>query len=198
MDLDSLKEQWQQHAQQEVPDALEVNVMTSIITRRAADLRRDVRRRLRREATYYLPMLAMAVAVLLSDVTVVRLGFAALLLIVLGGIAATLWFAQRRITETMLDRSVLDALTDLRAKIDAAARAYLAAYVVTFACSTALLAAIVWWRMGTGFGSAAAAIGLFASWWSYRSGQTYVERLFRRDRANLSDCLGQLNADLPS
>lgn len=198
MDLDTLKEQWQQHAEQELPDALEVNAMTAIITRRAADLRRDVRRRLRREATYYLPMLAMAAALLLSDVTVVRLEFAAGLLIVLGGIAATLWHAQRRITDTMLDRSVFDALTDLRLKIDAAARVYLAAYVVTFACSTILLAAIVWWRLGTRFGIAAMAIGLLAILWSYRSGQSYVERLFRRDRANLSDCLGQLNADLSS
>jgi hypothetical protein len=198
MDLDVLKDQWRQHAQEEMPVALEAHAVMTIITAKATDIRRSVRRRLRREATYYLPMLAITVTLFFQGITPIRLGFAAGLLLLLGGIAATLWLAQRRIAETMFDRSVRDALIDLRSKIDAAARAYLAAYVITFVCSAAVLAAMVWWRQGIGAALVATVvIGSLAIWWSYRSGQSYVERLFRRDRTNLSECLGQLNAEHP-
>jgi hypothetical protein len=194
MDFDTLNDHWRQHAQAELPAALEANALMTIITAKTGDIRRNVRRRLRREATYYLPMLAVTVMLFLEGITPIRLAFAGGLLILLGGTAATLWLAQRQIAETPLDRSVRDALMDLRSKIDAAARAYVGAYVLTFLCSAAVLASLVWWRRGMGFALVATvAAGLLASLWSYRSGQAYVERMFRRDRANLSDCLGQLN-----
>ena len=194
MDFDTLNDHWRQHAQAELPAALEANTVMTIITAKTGDIRRSVRRRLRREATYYLPMLAVAATLFLEGITPIRLAFAGGLLILLGGIAAMLWLAQRRIAETPLDRSVRDALMDLRSKIDAAARAYVGAYVVTFVCSAAVLAILVWWRQGMGLALVTTvAVGFLASLWSYRSGHAYVERMFRGDRANLSDCLGQLN-----
>jgi hypothetical protein len=194
MDFDTLNDHWRQHAQAELPAALEANALMTMITAKTGDIRRNVRRRLRREATYYLPMLAVTVTLFLEGITPIRLAFAGGLLILLGGIAATLWLAQRQIAEAPLDRSVRDALMDLRSKIDAAARAYVGAYVLTFLCSAAVLVSLVWWRRGMGFALVATvAAGLLASLWSYRSGRAYVERMFRRDRANLSDCLGQLN-----
>lgn len=194
MDFDTLNDHWRQRAQAELPAALEANTVMTIITAKTGDIRRSVRRRLRREATYYLPMLAVTVTLFLEGITPIRLAFAGGLLILLGGIAAMLWLAQRRIAETPLDRSVRDALMDLRAKIDVAARAYVGAYVVTFVCSAAVLAVLVWWRQGMGLALVATvAVGFLASLWSYRSGHAYVERMFRGDRANLSDCLGQLN-----
>jgi hypothetical protein len=196
MDLDVLKDQWRQHAQEEMPVALEANAVMSIITAKATDIRRTVRQRLRREATYYLPMVAITVTLFFEGITPIRLGVAGGLLLLLGGIAATLWLAQHRIADTMFDRSVRDALMDLRSKIDAAARAYLVGYVVTFVCSAAVLAAMVWWRQGLGVAFVATVvIGSLAVWWSYRSGQAYVERLFQRDRTNVSECLGQLDAE---
>ena len=194
MDFETLNDHWRQHAQTELPAALEANTVMTIITAKTGDIRRSVRQRLRREATYYLPMLAVTVTLFLEGITPVRLAFAGGLLILLGGIAATLWLAQRRIAQTPLDRSVRDALMDLRSKIDAAAHAYVGAYVLTFLCSSAVLASLVWWRRGMGVALVASvAVGLLAILWSYRSGQAYVERMFRSDRANLSDCLGQLN-----
>jgi hypothetical protein len=194
MDFDTLSGHWRQHAHAEVPAALEANALMTIITAKTGDIRRNVQRRLRREATYYLPMLAVTVTLFLEGITPIRLAFAGGLLILLGGTVATLWLAQRQIAETPLDRSVRDALMDLRSRIDAAGRAYVGAYVLTFLCSAAVLASLVWWRRGMGFALVATvAAGLLASLWSYRSGRAYVERMFRRDRANLSDCLGQLN-----
>ncbi len=194
MDFDTLNDHWRQHAQADLPAALEAKTVMTIITAKTGDIRRSVRRRLRREATYYLPMLAVTVTLFLEGITPIRVAFAGGLLILLGGIAAMLWLAQRRIAETPLDRSVRDALMDLRSKIDAAARAYVGAYVLTFLCSAAVLAGLVWWRQGMGLALVATVAGGFlASLWSYRSGHAYVERMFRGDRANLSDCLGQLN-----
>ena len=194
MDFDTLNDLWRQHAQADLPAALEAKTVMTIITAKTGDIRRSVRRRLRREATYYLPMLAVTVTLFLEGITPIRVAFAGGLLILLGGIAAMLWLAQRRIAETPLDRSVRDALMDLRSKIDAAARAYVGAYVLTFLCSAAVLAGLVWWRQGMGLALVATVAGGFlASLWSYRSGHAYVERMFRGDRANLSDCLGQLN-----
>lgn len=195
MDLDILKEQWQQHAREETPVALEATAIMTIIARKAADIRQDVRRRLRREATYYLPTLAVTVTLFLDGVTPVRLGFAAGMAVLLGGIAVTLWIAQRRIAQTTLDGSLREVLTGLRSKIDAAARAYLAAYVVTFICSGAVLVGIVWWRQGPGIAVAGTlTCAALAACWSYWSGRAYVERLFHRDRSNVADCLRQLNA----
>jgi hypothetical protein len=194
MDLDTLKDQWRQHLLEEAPAILEARTIMAIVTAQAAAIRRDVRRRLRREASYYFPMFAIALAPILSGVTVIRLGFAAGLTVLLAGIAATLWVAQRRITETPRDGSLRDILLRLRAKIDAAARAYLAAYVATFATSAIVLAAAVAWRHGPGIALVTTlGLGVVATWWSYRSGCAYVERLFRRERANLADCLEQLN-----
>jgi len=66
--------------------------------------------------------------------------------------------------------------------------------VLTFLCSAAVLAGLVWWRQGIGLALVATvAVGFLASLWSYRSGHAYVERMFRADRANLSDCLDHLN-----
>jgi hypothetical protein len=198
MDFGTLKDAWQEHAREERPAALEANAIMAIITRKADDIRQDVRRRLRRESTYYLPMLAIGVISLFDRVTLVRVGSAVAVSILLGGIAATLWVAQKRITEMPLDGSLREVLRNLHASIDAAARAYLAAYVVTFICSTLLLAVVIWSRSGAGVALVATlAIGTVATWWSYWSGRAYVDRMFRRDRANLSDCLRQLNEQAP-
>ena len=110
MDFETLNDHWRQHAQAELPAALEANAVMTIITAKTGDIRRSVRRRLRREATYDVPMLAVTVTLFLEGITPIRLAFAGGLLILLGGIAATLWLAQRRIAETPLDRSVREAL----------------------------------------------------------------------------------------
>ena len=106
---------------------------------------------------------------------------------------ATLWWAQHRIDEAPLDRSLHEALVDLRSKVDAASRAYVSVYVGFFVLSAAILLGVVWWRNGMGPVFAGFLVmSVLAVVWSYRSGRGYVERMFRRHRFDLGECLRQL------
>ena len=80
--------------------------------------------------------------------------------------------------------------------VDSAGRTYLAAYVLVFAVAALALAAFVWWRQGLGLSLAGAVVGgVIAVLWSRRSGRFYVERMFRHQRAELADCLRQLEGE---
>jgi hypothetical protein len=192
MDLESMKHCWRDEADASPPQLEEEPVMR-MLSNRAVDLRRDVRRRLRREAGYYVPILAVSAMSLVGGFTLNRMLAAAAVVVMIGGVMATLWWAERRIEETPLDRSLHLALMDLRSKVDAAGRAYVAVYVALFVVSAMLLVGAVWWRSGVGQLFAGALIlAVLAVIWSYRSGRGYVDRMFRRYRVDLSDCLDQL------
>jgi hypothetical protein len=150
---------------------------------------------LRREATYYVPMVALSAASLLGGFTMNRVLAACSVAVLLGGVMATLWNAERRIEDAPLDRSVHEAVSRLVSLVDAAGRAYLAAYVLVFVVTAAALTGFVWWRYGFGSPLAAAVAGsVLAVLWSVLSGRGYVERMFRRYRAELGDCVRQLEA----
>jgi hypothetical protein len=77
--------------------------------------------------------------------------------------------------------------------VDAAGRAYVAVYVALFVASAALLLALIWWRNGVGLLFAGTLVmAALAVLWSWRSGRSYVEQMFRRYRVDLSECLRQL------
>jgi hypothetical protein len=192
MDLESLKQCWRDEGDDSPPQMQEEPVMR-MLTSRTADLRRDVRRRLRREAGYYIPILAVSAMGLASGFTLNRLLAVATVAAMIGAVIATLWRAERRIELTPLDRSLRLALVDLRSKVDAASRAYVAVYVALFIVSAFILLGAVWWRNGVGplFGGLLV-VAVLAVIWSGRSGRAYVDRMFRRYRADLSECLSQL------
>ena len=78
-------------------------------------------------------------------------------------------------------------------KVEAAARAYVAAYVAVFILAGMCLVGLVC-RYGVSPQLAGtAALSAFGVWWSVRSGRVYVERMFRRHRGELTDCLRQLD-----
>jgi len=192
MDLESVKRCWREDTESLLP-RLEEGTVMRMLTNRAADLRRQVRRRLRQEAGYYAPIMAVSAASLVSGFTVNRMLAACTVVVMLGGVMATLWWAERRIDDMPLDRSLREALTDLGSKVDAAGRAYLAAYVAFFVASSAILLGVLWSRHGVGLLFAGVvAMAALAVVWSYRSGSGYVERMFRRYRVDLSECLRQL------
>jgi hypothetical protein len=193
MDLESAKRCWRQGGESVWVPLQEETVMRMLMSR-AADLRRRVRRRLRREAGYYVPIMAVSAASLVSGFTVNRMLAACSVVVLLGGVMATLWWAERRIDEMPLDRSLRETLTDLGLKMDAAGHAYFAVYVAFFAASSALLGVVLWWRQGVGLPFAGVVVvAVLAVLWSYRSGRAYVERMFRRDRIDLAECLRQLD-----
>ncbi len=196
MDLDSIKQCWREDAQS-VPPSLEEETVMRMLTNRATDLRRHVRRRLRREAGYYVPIVAVSAMTLAGGFTLNRILAVCTLAVMLGGVMATLWWVERRIEDTPLDKSLREALTDLESKINAACHAYVGVYVAFFVASSVILLGWVWWRNGAGpLFAGALVIAALAVTWSYRSGLGYVERMFRRHRADLSECLRQLNEQL--
>ena len=193
MDLDSIKQCWRQDAQS-LPPVLEEETVMRMLADRTTDLRRQVRRRLRREAGYYLPLMAVMATSLAGGFTLNRVLAVCAVVFMIGGILVTPKWAERRLEDTPLDRSLRDALTDIGSKVDAACRAYIAAYVVFFVVSSLILVGLIWWQNGAGslfVGSLI--IAALAVVWSYHSGRGYVERMFRRYRVDLSECLRQLD-----
>jgi hypothetical protein len=196
MDLESVKRRWREDTEALLPSLEEETVMR-MLSNRAADLRRQVRRRLRREAGYYAPMMAVSAASLVGGFTLNRLLAASTVVFMLGVVMAALWWAQRRIDEMPLDRSLREALSDLGRKVDTAGRAYVTVYVAFFAVSSAILLAVVLWRNGVGpLFAGVLTIAVLAVAWSYKSGRGYVEHMFRRDRVDLSECLRQLEEQI--
>jgi hypothetical protein len=192
MNLEAIERCWREETNARSPQ-LEEGTVTQMLTRREADLRRDVKRRLRREARYYLPMMAISVGSFLGGFTVNRVFGAVAILIMVGGVGATLWWAERRLEDTPLDRSLREVLTDLGLKVDAAGRAYVGVYVALFVVSAIILLGLVWWRYGAGqLFAAGVVMAALAVLWSYQSGRGYVDRMFRRYRVELADCLRQL------
>lgn len=192
MDLESIKRCWRDEAGL-LPEKLEEGSVVQMLTNAEADLRREVARRLRREAGYYFPMMAVAVAGLIGGFTFDRMLSAIGVVLILGMVPATLWWAVRRIAETPLDHSLLQALADLRSKVDAAGRAYVTAYVALFVVTAGVAIGVMWWQYGVGQRLAGTVVlAVLAVMWSVRSGHAYVERMFRRHQARLAECLRQL------
>ena len=96
------------------------------------------------------PLIAVLAASLVSGFTLNRVLAACTVVLMIGAVMATLWWAQHRIDEAPLDRSLHEALVDLRSKVDAASRAYVSVYVGFFVLSAAILLGVVWWRNGMG------------------------------------------------
>jgi hypothetical protein len=192
MNLEAIERCWRDETDAPSPQLEEGTVM-QMLARREADLRRDVKRRLRREASYYLPLVAISIGSFLGGFTVNRVLGAAAIVIMLGGVVATLWWAERRLEDTPLDRSLREALADLGQKVDAAGRAYVGVYVAVFVVSAIILLRLVWWRYGAGQPFAGGVVlAALAVLWSYQSGRGYVKRMFRRYQMELADCLRQL------
>jgi uncharacterized protein YneF (UPF0154 family) len=193
MDIDAIKQCWRQDAQS-LPPALEEETVMRMLADRTTDLRRQVRRRLRREGGYYLPLMAVMAASLAGGFTLNRVLAVCTVVFMIGGVMVTLRWAERRLEDAPLDRSLRDALTDIGSKLDAACRAYVAAYVVFFVVSSLILLGVIWWRNGVGsLFAGSLVIAALAVVWAYRSGRGYVERMFRRYRVDLSECLRQLD-----
>jgi hypothetical protein len=170
-------------------------MVTSWIQSRSADIRRDLRRRLRREIGYYVPIITtLALWPLIATGTMLAVLNAAVMALLLGGMMATLWSSERRLASVPLDRSSREVLSDLIAGVDRASWTYLVSYVALFVCAAAIGAAAIAWHhgMGTRF-LVVLGVGMAAIVWSYWSGHAYVRRMFGSYRSALDQCLRDLN-----
>ena len=192
MDIESIERCWREQADV-LPPRLEEGTVRQMIETRTADLRRAVRGRLRREAGYYLPIMVVSMTGLLAGFSLKRLMAALVVVVLLAVVMVALRLAERRIEDAPVDGSVKEALGRLASETDAAGRIYVAVYVAVFVGTAAVLTAFIWLRHGSGWPLAATLAGsVLAVLWSHQSGNRYVEGMFRRYRAELDDCLRQL------
>ena len=192
MDSEWVERCWREQAEV-LPPRLEEGTVRQMIEARTKDLRQAVRARLRREAGYYLPITVISMSGLLAGFGQNRLAAALVVAALLSAVMAALWWAERRIQDAPVDASVREALGRLASEVDAAGRIYVAVYVAVFVGSAALLTTFVWSRQGAGWPLALTlATSALAILWSRQSGNRYVEGMFRRHRAELADCLRQL------
>jgi peptidoglycan/LPS O-acetylase OafA/YrhL len=190
MELDDLKERWRKETGAEQHSVLDAGWIDA----RISAINRQIRRRLRREAAIYLPMILVPPVLLLSQgFNGTRLVLVAVLSVAVSAIAGTLWYSERRLTAPALDGTVREALNDLRGRVERAARAYAIAYLGFIAFAIVAIAASAWRQTESVLWMTlvipAAALVIL---WARRSGQTYVNRMFGPYLAELSDCVEEL------
>ena len=193
MDLDTFKREWQNRAAGTATVLKGAEVMT-MVRQETMEIGRRVRQRLRSEAAVYVAIVVGTIATTIGGTTESRVAAILVTALVVGAIPAALWLSQRRIDAVRFDRSVRDTLTDLQARLETAGKVYLRTYVAVIVAAVIGAGAIVTVKYGMGLilaltlvGSVAAVAG------AYDSGRRYVERIFRRYRAELARCLEQLD-----
>jgi hypothetical protein len=139
-------------------------------------------------------LLALSVMMLVQGISGTRLALVAGLNLAVGGIVATLWWSERRLARAPLDRSVRQVLEDLLTRVESAGRAYEIAYVGFIACAIAAIGLTVWSQTESGLWLTSIVLGgALAIVWARRSGRAYVKRMFGPYRAELADCLRELD-----
>jgi xanthine/uracil permease len=192
MDLETFTREWRSAGSGEDTE-LRGEALMSMIQDETRTLRQRVQRRLRRETSIYLALVVGAGVIVIDRTTTAQLTALGVLFGMVGTLVATLWLGERTIAQAPLDGSVRETLRDLGQRIDRAGRAYLYAYVGVCASSMVILSAVVFANYGAGVWFVAAlGVGAAGTAWAYASGQRYVDRIFRHDRAELSRCLSQL------
>jgi hypothetical protein len=194
MELEELKQRWREEAVAETHVALDTDEVTMWIEARARDAHREVRRRLRQEAAVYIAMLVpLSLMALLNGVSGAHLALFSGLTVAVGAILATLSYWERRLAGLALDRSVREVLGDLVRCVRSAGRAYEIAYVGFIAAAMVSIGVVVWERTGSAVWLALTLLGgALAVVWARSSGRAYVNRMFGRHRAELADCLREL------
>jgi len=168
-----------------------------MVQERAAEVRTSLRRRLKREVGYY----AIILAILLPSIvypfrspTLLAAGAIAFLVL---GVMATLHRGARRLAEPDLDGPAEETVRRMLRIVETTLRSYLIAYMLCVGLGAAVLIALVVvrhpgdprWIVPLLGG------GALAVWWSYRSGQAYLDHHFGHYRAGLARCLASLESE---
>jgi hypothetical protein len=194
VDLDELKQRWHREADGETQVALDAGSVSGWIAGRARGAKREVRRRLRREAAIYIAMLvALSAMVLMQGINGPHLTLVGALNLAVGAIIATLWYSQKRIADLPLHFSVHQVLVGLLSRVESASRAYQIAFVGFIGCAVVLINITTWRQTRSGVWLTLTVLaGAAALGWASRSGRTYVSQMFGPYRAELADCLREV------
>jgi len=195
-DLEPLRRLWQT-----APGALDRPLgkedLVSLIEARGADIRRSIRRRLRRDAALYFALVAVPlISAFDRGMSPRSIGFLALMTVTIGALGLSLELQARRLRSVELSRSLRDALDETLQRLTAAIRLYMALYMVVMVGFLAILVGLAFWRLrGQPIVVGAAVLGaLGLVWWSYASGRSYLHRALGRYRAPLEAALRELGS----
>jgi hypothetical protein len=169
--------------------------LMALIRSRTADIKQRTMDRVRVESYSYVALIVIPLILLFSSrgltlrAILAGLGvFAAL-----GTIIGALAYKEFRLRTLPLGGSLKESLAALVAAIHSTARFYLATYMICVIVGVASVERFVFWRYGVSLISAAALVcGVAFVFWAYRSGQAYVRRMFGGERADLMNCLDEL------
>ena len=197
IELDACKQLWRDRPEAPPPNPLSKEELMTVIHAKTTDIRARALERVRQEGQTYIVLVVVLSVMLLTRYGITwRAGvgiFAVLAL--LGIILAALLQKQHQLRTLPLAGSLRESLVALLATLSATTRLYMVAYMASIVIPVAALAAFLVWSRGftpaTGAGVVAGVAFLV---WCYRSGRAYLLRMFGHYRAELAECLKELQA----
>lgn len=198
IDLDTLKRSWHEMPASPVVQLMTREELTALIQTRTLEIRARAIDRIRGESYTYVAVVFAITAINLTSYGPSFKAFASSLTVsgVLGLVVAALVHKQAQLRNLPLSSNLKSSLSSLIAMLDSTGGLYLAAYMACVSIGVLLVEGLLLWRHGPTplvLLSLVAAAAFMA--WCYRSGRSYVERMFGRYRAELTDCLRELEAN---
>jgi hypothetical protein len=194
-DLGDLKQVWREpHGAREM-HAIGKEELMALIQARMADIRQRTMARVRTESYNYVVLVAIPVVMLFaSRGFTLRAVLASLgVLAALGPILGALAYKEYRLRTLPLGDSLRQSLAALVTAIDSTSRFYMVSYMTCVIVGVASVDGFLVWRYGVSWIPAATLVfSIVFLVWAYRSGQAYVRRMFGDDRAEVMQCLGEL------
>ena len=198
MNLDALKQVWQEPPVSQEAVRIGKEELMAMIRARTADIKQRTIQRVRSESYNYLIVILIPVLMLAVDPrSTLRAVLAVLgILATVGPILGVLAYKEYRLRTLPQGDSLRQSLAALVAAIDSTSRFYLATYMACVVAGSALMGGVLFRRYGATWIPAGALIaGAAFALWAYRSGRAYARRMFRRDRAELERCLEELEKE---
>jgi len=194
-DLDALKRLWQEPLESHEMHPIGKEELMGLIRSRTADIKQRTMNRVRVESYSYVGLIVIPVAMLFSTrgLTLRAIITSLVVFTALGSIIGALAYKEYRLRTLPLGGTLKESLAALVAAIHSTARFYLASYMICVIVGVASVEGFVLWRYGESWISAATLVCGFAFLvWAYRSGRAYARRMFGDERAELMNCLDDL------
>lgn len=198
IDLDACKRSWHEMPVTPFVQLVTREELTAMIQTRTLEIRARAIDRLRGESYTYAAIVFTVTAINWTSHGPSFRTFASSLAVsaVIGLVIAALAHKQTQLRNLSLSSNLKVSLSSLIAMLDSTGRLYLAAYMACVSIGVLLVEGLLLWRHGP---TAAVLLSFIAAAgflvWCYRSGRSYVERMFGRYRAELTDCLQELEAN---
>ena len=195
IELDACKQLWREQPAPPPADLISKEELVGLLQAKTMEVRGRALDRVRGEGYTYIAIVLALVAINLTRYGAPLKALASTLAVValLGMVVAALFYKQHQLRTLPLGGNLQQSLLKLIATLDSATHLYMAAYMACIVIGLGVAQGFLFWRYGltslTLISLSAAAVFLT---WSYRSGQAYLQRMFGHYRAELLECLREL------